>query len=354
MKEKILLALSGGIDSAVAALLLQKLNYEVIACTIKMHTYSNQAIEDAKKVCDFFNIKHIVIDATTDFKNIILENFYNEYINGRTPNPCVLCNHKIKWAYIIKEADKLNIKHIATGHYASIKYYKKTNRYSIICSNDINKDQSYMLWKLPQNFLSRTIFPLSEINSKQEVRDIALNNNLPSFEKSDSQDICFIPNNDYCNFLENIKTETEQIKHITSGDFIFNNKKIGKHTGYYKYTIGQRRGMGLSYSEPLYVKEINANTKQIIVDIEKNLYSTGLIANSINLFKDNLDTFEEKEYIVKIRYKDYGKPAHCKIADNKLIIKFTEPRKAVTCGQSVVLYDNNELIGGGIIEHPIK
>lgn len=351
MKEKVLLALSGGVDSSVAAILLQNSGYEVVAATIKMHDFSESSIDDAKKICDQLNIQHIVIDAKQKFYEIVMQNFYDEYMLGKTPNPCVLCNYALKWQSMIDKANELKIEKIATGHYAFIKYYENLKRFSIIKSKDETKDQTYVLWRLPQNFLARTIFPLSDIATKAEIRKIAYENNLPSFNKDDSQDICFIPDNDYRKFLKEFNAKNDL---PTIGDIILDNKKVGSHSGYYNYTIGQRRGLGVSHACPLYVKKILPEKNQIIVAEEKDLYNKGLIASHINLLKYTKETFPEKEFLVKIRYKDNGKLAKCKIIDEKLEIIFAEPRKSVTLGQSAVLYDNNELIGGGIIEQVIE
>ncbi len=351
MKKKVLLALSGGVDSSVAAILLKEKGFEVIGATLQMHDYSQNVIDDSKEVCNLLEIEHITIDATKPFKKIVMQNFYDEYLSGRTPNPCVLCNYELKWQFVLEKANELNIDKIATGHYASIKFYEELKRYSIFKSADISKDQTYVLWKLPQECLARTLFPLSEIATKLDVREIAYKYKLPSFNKGDSQDICFIPNNNYRDFLEDF-SDTNNLP--GSGDIILDGKVVGKHSGSHSYTIGQRRGLGISHPNPLYVKEIIPETNQIIVAEENGLYSVGLIANNINFLKYTNETFVEKDYLVKIRYKDSGQPAYCKIKDNKLKIIFSEPRKAVTLGQSAVLYDGDELIGGGIIESPLE
>ncbi len=341
----------------MAALLLKQANYEVVACTVRMH--DNTDLVAAESVAKFFEMDFIVKDSLENFQNIVLQDFYKEYYSGRTPNPCVLCNKKIKWKTLIDTADALGITKIATGHYATIKYYEELDRYVVGASVDSTKDQTYMLWRLPQEYLSRTIFPLGKINSKLEVRKIAAENNIPSFDKGDSQDICFISNGDYRLFLQTYLENNKKIninfnkdfdiKPQLSGNIILYDKIIGKHSGTYNYTVGQRRGLNISYSEPLYIKSINSVKNEIEVGLEKDLYNSGLIASNINLLKYTSENFPQKEYIVKIRYKDNGKPAICKIINNKLIVEFNEKRKSITPGQSAVLYENNEVVAGGII-----
>jgi tRNA-specific 2-thiouridylase len=358
-KNKILVAISGGIDSAVSALILKQKGYEIIGCFLKMHEFSESSLLDAKKVCDFLEIDLKIIDITTDFSNIIEQNFYDEYLAGRTPNPCVLCNKVMKWKGLVDVANDLKIEKIATGHYAQIKFNEKTQRFSILKAANLPKDQSYMLWRLPQEYLSRTIFPLGEFENKEIIRNLAKKNEIPIFAKTDSQDICFIDDNDYRKFITEFSQNINE-KNDWKGDIILAGKKIGEHNGYPFFTVGQRRGLGIAYKTPLYVKKIDAKNKIVEVAELENTFSAGLIGSEINFigaldFENNLENLKkEQEFFVKIRYKDSGRFAKCKIEENefgekKLIVTFNEPVSSVAIGQSVVLYSGNELVGGAII-----
>jgi len=357
--------MSGGVDSSVAAAILLEQGWEVVGLTISTHkleddcqpvdnkksccSYTGSA--DARKVCDILGIEHHLIDLTQIFKETVIDDFISEYLIGRTPNPCVECNTKIKWGPFLTKANEYGAKYLATGHYSDILHNDKNNRYYIRKAADTHKDQSYALWGLSQEQLSRTIFPLSSID-KQAARELARKFNLPIFNKIESQDICFIPNNDYHLFIRrNIADIDEK---IGQGDLILNGKTIGKHKGFPFYTIGQRRGLGVSYSEPLFVKNIDAKTNKIELAISDDILSSGLIADNINFMKyDIID--ENKIFTVKIRYNDKGREAYCKIDDNGLLnIKFIEKPRAVTPGQTVVIYEGDDLVAGGKILKAIE
>ena len=359
-ENTILVGMSGGVDSSVSAAILLEKEYNVIGVTIKPFDLSDlyvnpdknytcikkTNIEDAKKVCRKLGIEHYVVDFSNIFKDKVAKDFINEYMSGRTPNPCVICNPIIKWGELLKTADELNAKFIATGHYANINYDSSSKRYILLKGFDKSKDQSYFLWRLNQNQLSRTIFPLGQI-TKEETRKLASKFNLEVYNKPDSQEVCFIPDDDYRSFLENVAYTTDS---NNEGKFILNNKIIGKHKGFQNYTIGQRKGLGVTYKEPLYVKSINPETNTIELSINEDLYSSGLYANNVNFIKYNV-LLDSKEFVVKIRYKDKGTKAFCSVENNdKLKIIFFEKARAITPGQSVVMYDNDEVVGGGIIE----
>lgn len=354
-KEKILVAMSGGVDSATVALQLKQKGFDVTGCTLQMHDFAEKNIQDVKQICDFLNIELKIVDVSKSFTSIVKQNFYDEYLKGRTPNPCVLCNKELKWKSLIEVADQLNIEKIATGHYAQIKYDVSTKNFSIFKSVDAQRDQTYMLWKLPQNFLSRTIFPLGEISSKEYVRNLARTNELPSSDKTDSQDICFIPDNDYRLFIKNFYLKNNSITENDlddfdewKGDIILNGEKIGEHKGYPFYTVGQRRGLGIAYKTPLYVKKIDAKNKIIEVAELENTFFDGIIGTEVNLMK-NIDLRKAKVFWVKVRYKDSGRFAECRIENDQLVVHFEKSVSSVALGQSIVLYSDDELIGGSII-----
>lgn len=273
--------------------------------------------------------------------------FIKEYLEGKTPNPCVICNRKIKWEALIRKALSLGADYIATGHYARIRFDEKSGRYILMRGVDASKDQSYALWGLTQESLSRTIFPLGEL-TKQEVRELAKKYGLKTANKPESFEICFVPENDYTKFLEeNVEGLAEKVK---GGDIVMNGKVIGKHRGYPFYTIGQRKGLGVALGYPVYVIGIDPERNIIEVGSEEKLYHNALIAGNVNLI--SVDKIEDGMRVTaKIRYSDEGSPA---ILENyeggKILVKFEKPKRAITPGQSVVFYDGDVVVGGGIIE----
>lgn len=352
---KVLVAMSGGVDSAVSAHLI-KLEHEAMGVTMKLHDESdnliygensccsNQDIADAKAVCDLLGIPHEVHDFGASFKECVINDFINCYKNGSTPNPCVVCNRKIKFEELLKIALERNYDAIATGHYARIEK-RSDGRYLLKKALDSTKDQSYVLYSLSQHQLSHTIFPLGEM-TKQEARDLAERIGFTNARKHDSQDICFVPDGDYVSFIE--RTTGEKFE---KGSFIdLNGTVLGKHDGIIKYTIGQRKGLGIAFGEPLYVvnKDIESNT--IILGRNSDLFGTTLIANNINLI--SCDTISEPIRVkAKIRYNQKEQPATViQIDEDRIKVTFDEPQRAITRGQSVVLYDGNIVVGGGIIE----
>ncbi|HPI19979.1 MAG TPA: tRNA 2-thiouridine(34) synthase MnmA [Candidatus Kapabacteria bacterium] len=360
MKKKCLIGMSGGVDSSVSAALLLEMGYEVEGLTItpfrvdpscrqletEKSCCSAKSLQDAHNVCEQLGIKHHLVDLTEAFKEQIVSKFIQDYLSGKTPNPCVLCNPLIKWEGLIKTAEKFGCDYVSTGHYAKINYNKKNKRYYISKGADPTKDQSYFLWKLSQEQLSKTIFPLADYK-KTEIKEIAGKLNLYVEKKPESQEICFIPDNNYHNFLENNVTDIRQ--RIGKGNIFFNDKIIGQHNGYPFYTIGQRKGLGISHTKPLYVKSINAKENILVVAEDDDISSISLIANELN-FQKYLEFDEEKIFNVKIRYKDKGSEAKCIMLENgTLHVKLLEKKKAVTPGQSVVIYEDNDLVAGGII-----
>jgi len=354
--------MSGGVDSSVAAYLLQKEGCKLIGITMKTWGYdeiperdsgccSLETIYNARNVANALGFPHYTIDFTDKFNEIVISNFVDEYLLGHTPNPCVLCNKSIKWGELLKKAESLGADYIATGHYAKILFNENTGRYNISAANDKLKDQSYALWQLSQYALSKTIFPLSNY-TKPEIREIAHKLGLKSADTPDSQEICFVPDDDYRELLK-IRLPELNAK-ISDGDIIYNEKVIGKHKGYPFYTIGQRRGLNISLGKPVYVSKIDAGNNIVYVDDEDKLYNTTFSVKDINLM-----TFDKLEgrmnALVKIRYKDTPSEAVIEqISDENILVKFEQPKKSITPGQSAVFYNEFGLIGGGIIDEIIK
>ena len=358
---RVVIAMSGGVDSSVAAALLVEQGYDVIGITIKTSNYeevggnvyndssccSLEGINDARLVASKLNFPHYVVDFTEQFKKEVIDNFTNEYLAGRTPNPCVICNRKIKWEELIKKASTLDAHYIATGHFAKVSYDQERKRYVLSRGKDGRKDQSYALWGLTQESLSKTIFPLGEL-TKVEVRELARKFGLKTASKGESFEICFIADNNYERFLKEQVPNLEN--EVGGGNLIFDNKFVAKHRGYPFYTIGQRKGIGTAFGEPVYVTEIDANTNTIKLGREKDLLHKGLIANQINLISVT-DIQKELRVLAKIRYKDEGSTGIVQYdGSDKIRIIFDEPKRSITPGQSVVMYDGNEIVGGGIIE----
>ena len=356
MNKRVLLGMSGGVDSSVAAILLKKSGYEVIGATMKLWEdeenpwieggcCSYSATHDAKRVCDVLQIPHYTLNYKKEFQKYVIEDFIKCYECAKTPNPCVKCNKYLKFNYFYKKAQELDCKYIATGHYAKTEYSEEYKRYVLKKSNAEKKDQTYFLYNMPKEIVENVIFPLENFKDKSEIRKIAEEKGLQIAKKPDSQEICFIPDNNYINFLlKNIKNKPK------AGNIVLSNGTIlGKHKGLINYTVGQRKGLGISYEEPLYVIKLNPTTNEVIVGTEKDLYSKELIATDLNWIAiDELK--EQMEVEAKIRYR--AKESKCLITpldSNNVKVEFTETQRAITPGQSIVFYKNDIVIGGGII-----
>lgn len=344
--KRVLLGMSGGVDSSVAAIILKEQGYEIIGITMKLYEKENNCStstdSDAKMVCDKLGIQHYTLNFEEEFKKHVIQNFVCEYENARTPNPCVECNKYLKFGLMYKKALELGCNYIATGHYAKIEYAEKFNQYVIKKSDEENKDQTYFLYGIPREALSHILFPLQNLKTKQETRKIAEEYGMNIAHKKDSQEICFIENDDYKSFLK------KYIKEKPGNIVLQNGQILGKHEGLTKYTIGQRKGLGISYKEPLYVVNLDKEKNEVVVGTEKQLYSKELYANGLNwLVFDKLQ--EEIKCYAKIRYR--AKAAKAKIIpmEDKIKVEFEEPQRAITKGQSVVFYDNDILLGGGKI-----
>lgn len=350
MKNRVLLGMSGGVDSSVSAILLQRQGYEVIGCTMKLcqntkKEDSEKAILDAKKVCEKLGIEHHTIDLQNEFDKKVVKPFIKEYQECKTPNPCVECNKFIKFGYLYNKAKELDCEYIATGHYARIEYSEKYNQKVLKKAKEEKKDQSYFLYWIGKDKLKNIIFPLQDYTNKEDIRKIAKEAGLEIAEKKDSQEICFVPENDYQKFLARQKDFK-----IKKGNIILKDGKIlGKHQGLYKYTIGQRKGLGISYSEPLYVIGIDEKNNNIIVGKEEELYNKELYAEDTNWLVE-INKKEPSACFAKIRYRAKESKATVFFEDNKIKVLFEKEQRAITPGQSVVFYDEEGvLLGGGRI-----
>lgn len=353
--------MSGGVDSSVAAALLKEEGYEVIGVTMKTWGFmevggapkhesgccSLDAIFDAKSIANKFDFPHYTVDFTKAFEKEVISDFVDEYFDGRTPNPCVICNRKIKWEELLQKANSLDAYYVSTGHYANIEFNKMTNRYCLKNAKDSHKDQTYALWGLTQESLSRTLLPLGKYK-KTEVRQIAEGMRIKTANKPDSQEICFVADNNYERFLR--ERVPEKIAEIEEGDLIYKDEKIGTHKGIPFYTIGQRKGLGIALGKPVYVKNIDKDANIIELGDDTDLLSKEVISGQINLVSTN-DLQIGSTVIAKIRYSDKGSLAKIKyFEDDKIALDFFEPKRAITPGQSLVLYDEQGyVLAGGII-----
>lgn len=353
--KKVMIGMSGGVDSSVAAFLLQKESFEVIGATMKL--YNNEDIDfvsektccslddvlDAKSVCARLGIRHYTLNMTDDFKKEVIERFISAYQNGFTPNPCIDCNRYMKFSKMLHKAQELDIDYVATGHYARIE--KQGDRYILKKAVDLSKDQSYVLYSLTQEQLKVTKFPLGNY-TKQQVREIAEENGFVNARKHESQDICFVPDGDYSKFIEYYTGKT-----YPCGDFVdMNGKRLGEHKGIIRYTIGQRRGLGLALPASMYVVEKDVDNNKVILGFNDDLFKKEV--NVKNISFTACDGFDKPERLcAKIRYNQKEQPATVTQTDeNHFTIVFDEPQRAITKGQAAVLYDGDTVVGGGTIE----
>ncbi len=364
MKPRVLVAMSGGVDSSVAAALLREQNYDVVGVAMRLAPEptapvakrrgtccSHDDFEDARRVAERMDFPFYVIDLRADFAARVVDNFVSEYLGGRTPNPCVMCNREIKFDRLWSRARALNADYVATGHYARIEQ-RGDGRFHLLRAVDDTKDQSYFLFTLGQDELSRTIFPLGAM-TKTEVRARARALGLATADKPESQEICFVPDGDYASFVER-RSDPAQLRpgSIVDSD----GKRLADHTGVHRFTVGQRRGLGVASGERLYVRAIRAESGEVVAGPrELNSIRQDLIANRVSLVDDSIASSGEVSVEVKIRYRHRAIPATMRVdSDHRAEIRFASSGPAVTPGQACVFYRGDEVLGGGFIERALE
>ncbi len=358
-KERVLVAMSGGIDSSVAAVMLHEQGYEVIGLTMKTWDYANSggskketgccsldSINDARKIAVEHDFHHLVLDIREEFGDYVINHFTSEYLSGRTPNPCVLCNTHIKWDALLRRADKLHCKYIATGHYAKVR--EDGGRYIVSKGTDRHKDQSYALWGVSQASLSRTILPLGEL-TKPQIRTFAQERGFQELlSKSESYEICFVPDNDYRGFLKRKVAGLEEA--VKGGEFVLEDGTVvGHHEGYPFYTVGQRKGLNVALGYPVYVTAIYKDQNQVVLGTFDELARDGMYVNRLNMAKYTDLQGQRLDTITKVRYSDPGTPAVIEQEGNKMKVFFGKDVHAVAPGQAAVFYEGEDVVGGGWI-----
>lgn len=341
--NKVLLGLSGGVDSTAAALLLKEKGYKVTGYYFDVHGDNNNGREEARETAESLGIDLICEDVSRDFSDIVIDNFCREYLRGRTPNPCIICNPAIKFKKLIENADKIGAYHIATGHYCRIKYDEETDEYFVRRGVSLKKDQSYMLYRLNQQVLRRLIFPLGQFESKEDIRTLVREKNLRNAEKKDSQEICFI-NTDYAKYIESLGFSSKE------GDFVDEEGNIlGRHKGILHYTVGQRKGLGIALGKPVFVTSIDPEKNRVVLGDNYELFNKKVVCEDYFFTAGSPKRFEGKKLYAKVRYSAKPAAVSYEVYDKKIIATFDEPQRAIAPGQSLVFYLDDAVVGGGFI-----
>ena len=375
-RKRVLMAMSGGVDSSVSALVLRDAGYEVEGVTLKLFDNEDAFIEDestccsvkdtedARQVCLELGIPHFVYNFTRTFSTDVIERFCDSYVRGETPNPCIDCNRYVKFAALQQRRRELDFDYVATGHYARRAFNEETGRYELKRGLDDNKDQSYVLFHLTQDTLAHMLFPLGEL-TKPRVRELALSHGFINAQKSESQDICFVPDGDYARFIEKRLEEAETriegaeggspFSAFSEGDIVDREGHVlGRHNGLIHYTIGQRKGIGVAAREPLYVFAKDAIRNELVVDTNANTMCNAIEVRDVN-FISRAGLAQPERFVVKAHYRQKARAAIVEQTDNnRLVITFEEPQRACAAGQAAVVYDGDTVVCGGTIDRSIS